>query len=64
MVLIAQALAQQPEILVMDEPTSSLDIGNQIRVLEQIDRLAQRGLGITVISKMVHISGKPVHIRV
>lgn len=34
MVLIAQALVQQPKLLVFDEPTSNLEIGNQICVLK------------------------------
>ncbi|MFO1363937.1 MAG: iron chelate uptake ABC transporter family permease subunit [Burkholderiales bacterium] len=34
--LIARALAQEGRIVVMDEPTASLDFGNQVRVLEQV----------------------------
>lgn len=44
--LIARALAQQAKILVLDEPTSSLDFGNQMRVLRQIKRLADSGFGL------------------
>lgn len=50
MVLIARALSQQPQILVMDEPTSNLDFGNQIRVLEQINRLSKSGLTVIMTS--------------
>ena len=36
LVLIARALAQQTELLIMDEPTSSLDYGNQLRVMQRL----------------------------
>ncbi len=46
LVLIARALAQQSEFLIMDEPTSNLDFGNQVRVLRRIKELAGRKLGL------------------
>jgi iron complex transport system ATP-binding protein len=46
MVMIARALAQESEFLMMDEPTASLDFGNQVRIIRICKRLAAEGLGI------------------
>lgn len=50
MVLIARALMQNPSFLMMDEPTSNLDFGNQMRVLAQVCALARRGVGVIMTS--------------
>lgn len=46
LVLLARALAQRTRVLVLDEPTSNLDFGNQIRVLGEIRSLAAEGYTI------------------
>jgi iron complex transport system ATP-binding protein len=51
--LIARALAQEPQILVLDEPTASLDFGNQLRVLDAIRSLAETH-GLTVLLSTHH----------
>jgi iron complex transport system ATP-binding protein len=45
-VLIARAMAQQPQYIAMDEPTSSLDMGNQVKVMQQAIMLTQKGYGV------------------
>ncbi|OGK11595.1 MAG: hypothetical protein A2W80_01175 [Candidatus Riflebacteria bacterium GWC2_50_8] len=44
LVLIARALVQRAEILIMDEPVSGLDYGNQLMLLKQLRKLAQSGI--------------------
>lgn len=46
LVLIARALAQQAQWLILDEPAASLDLGNQIKVLRAVGELAKAGLGV------------------
>ena len=50
MVVIARALAQQPDLLIMDEPTASLDFGNQYLVLAQVKKLAREGMGVLMVT--------------
>ena len=50
-VMIAMALAQQPKLLLLDEPTSHLDIKYQIETLELVQRL-NKERGVTVIAAM------------
>ena len=46
LVLIARALAQEPRAVLLDEPTASLDFGNQGLVMCAIRALAGEGLGV------------------
>jgi iron complex transport system ATP-binding protein len=46
--LIARALAQAAPLIVMDEPTASLDFGNQALVLREVRSLAAQGYGIVL----------------
>lgn len=48
MVLIARAMAQQPKFIAMDEPTSNLDIGNQIKVMKIALQLKEKGYGLII----------------
>jgi iron complex transport system ATP-binding protein len=44
LVLLARTLAQQPAVILLDEPTAHLDFKNQVRSLQQIGALAERGV--------------------
>jgi len=46
MVVLARALVQQPQVLLLDEPTSHLDLSNKGRLLKILDILSQKGVTI------------------
>jgi iron complex transport system ATP-binding protein len=50
-VMVARALAQEPELLVLDEPTNHLDIRHQLEVLGLL-----RGLGVTVVLTLHYLT--------
>ncbi len=50
LVLIARALTQQPDLIVMDEPTASLDFGNQQVVLSRMKDLAATGVSVLMVT--------------
>lgn len=50
-VLVARALAQEPQLLILDEPSNHLDIRHQLEVLELL-----KGLGITIITTLHDIN--------
>jgi iron complex transport system ATP-binding protein len=54
-VFLARALAQGAKLLLLDEPTTALDIGHQQEVLELVDQL-RRDAGLTVLATMHDLS--------
>ncbi len=49
-VLLARWLCLNPKLLILDEPTRGIDIGAKAEIQQLIDELAQKGLGVLMIS--------------
>ncbi len=50
LVLIARTLTQEPEVILLDEPTSHLDFKNQTNILQIVNQLARQGITVLMTS--------------
>ena len=57
-VRLARALAQEPRILVLDEPTTSLDIRHEMELFELVRRLVDGGLAGLVITHHINLAAR------
>ncbi|MFP3867222.1 MAG: ABC transporter ATP-binding protein [Desulfobacteraceae bacterium] len=56
-VVLARALCQQPRLIMLDEPTASLDLAHQVNIMDLLERLQQeRGLTVIMISHDVNLA--------
>lgn len=51
-VTIARVLVQKPQLVLLDEPTSHLDYGNQLRTMKMIKQLAEQNFAIIMTTHM------------
>ncbi len=56
-VFIARAICQEPQIILLDEPTSSLDIAHQLRVMDLMEKLKrEKGVTIVMVSHDINLA--------
>ncbi len=54
---LARALCQQPQLLLLDEPTASLDPAHQVRIMDLLQRLCrEQGLCVCLVSHDLHLA--------
>lgn len=58
LVLLASALAQEPDLLLLDEPGSSLDFKHQLQLWTLLKKLSNRGISVIVSTHELAIGGK------
>jgi iron complex transport system ATP-binding protein len=57
-VRIARALAQEPQLLVLDEPTTSLDVRHEMEVFELVRRLAAQGIATLLVTHHLNLAAR------
>ena len=56
-VFIARAICQQPQIILLDEPTAALDLAHQVRVMDLMDTLRiQHGVTVVMVSHDLNLA--------
>ena len=58
-VMVARALAQQPSVMLLDEPTSHLDLRNQLKITEMLQRLAHDwNMAVLAVSHDINLAAR------
>ncbi len=56
-VFIARAICQEPQIILLDEPTAALDLAHQVRIMDLMEKLrAEKGLTIVMVSHDINLA--------
>lgn len=55
---VARAVAQEPDTLVLDEPTASLDISHEMGIFELLRSLADRGVTVIIVTHNLNVAAR------